>query len=171
MTRSRPHRPDPRLDLVLERTVDVPRELVWKAWTEPEHLKKWFTPAPWTTAECDVDLRPGGIFRTVMRSPEGQEHENVACYLEIVENETIVWTIALEPGYRPARQSPDALGSGCGVPAFTALITLEPHGTGTKYTAIAMHRDEAGRETHERMGFHDGWGTVLDQLVALVRTW
>ena len=50
-----------------------PRELVWKAWTMPEHLKKWFTPAPWQTVECEIDLRPGGIFRTVMRSPEGQD--------------------------------------------------------------------------------------------------
>ena len=49
MTRSNVHQPNPRLDLVLERIVDVPRELVWSAWTTPEHLKKWFTPAPWTT--------------------------------------------------------------------------------------------------------------------------
>lgn len=69
MTRSNPQQPDPKLDLVLERVVDVPRELVWKARTTPEHLKKWFTPAPWTTVDCEIDLRPGGIFRTVMRSP------------------------------------------------------------------------------------------------------
>jgi uncharacterized protein YndB with AHSA1/START domain len=168
MTRSQPYRPDPRLDLVLERTVDVPRELVWKAWTEPEHLKKWFTPAPWTTTECEIDLRPGGMFRTVMRSPEGQEFgEGASCYLEIVENEKLVWTNALEPGYRPARQSPQA---GDADLVFTAVITLEPHGTGTKYTAIAIHRDEAGRAKHEQMGFHEGWGAALDQLVALVKT-
>ena len=64
---------DSKLDLVLERVVDVPRELVWAAWTKPEHIMKWFTPAPWTTVDCEIDLRPGGIFRTVMRSPEGQE--------------------------------------------------------------------------------------------------
>jgi uncharacterized protein YndB with AHSA1/START domain len=64
---------DPRLDLLLQRVVDVPPELVWAAWTKPEHVKKWFTPAPWTTVDCEIDLRPGGIFRTVMRSPEGQE--------------------------------------------------------------------------------------------------
>ena len=50
-----------------------------RAWTTPEHLKKWFTPAPWTTVDCEIDLRPGGIFRTVMRSPEGQEFPNVGC--------------------------------------------------------------------------------------------
>lgn len=86
--------PDPKLDLVLERVVDVPRELVWKAWTTPEHLKKWFTRAPWTTVDCEMGLRPGGIFRTVMRSPEGENFPNAGCFLEIVQNEKLVWTSA-----------------------------------------------------------------------------
>ncbi len=150
---------NPDLDLVLERTVDVSPELVWLAWTRPEHLKKWFTPAPWTTAECEIDLRPGGIFRTVMRSPEGKEHENVGCYLEIVPQQRLVWTDALLPGFRPAPiQSHLPF-------RFTAVITIEPHGSGTKYTALAMHRDAEGRAKHEAMGFHAGWGKALDQLV------
>src|SRR5690606_3788808 len=77
---------NPELDLVLERVVDVPPELVWRAWTEPEHLKKWFTPAPWKTVDCEIDLRPGGIFRTVMEGPEGQRFSGSSCYLEVVEN-------------------------------------------------------------------------------------
>ena len=52
---------DPRLDLLLERVVDVPPDLVWTAWTVPAHVKKWFTPAPWKTVECEIDLRPGGM--------------------------------------------------------------------------------------------------------------
>ena len=95
---------DPKLDLVLERIVDASPELVWTAWTEPEHLEKWFTPAPWTTVDCEIDLRPGGLFRTVIRSPEGQDHPNVGCYLEIVPNRKLVWTDALEAGFRPSRQ-------------------------------------------------------------------
>jgi uncharacterized protein YndB with AHSA1/START domain len=62
---------NPRLDLLLERVVDVPPDLVWAAWTVPEHVKKWFTPAPWRTMDCEIDLRSGGIFRIVMRGPEG----------------------------------------------------------------------------------------------------
>ena len=92
---------DPSLDLVLERVVDVPPHLIWKAWTEPEHLVKWFTPKPWTTVDCEIDLRPGGLFRTVMRSPEGQNHENIGCYLDLVVNSRLVWTDMLGPGYRP----------------------------------------------------------------------
>jgi uncharacterized protein YndB with AHSA1/START domain len=158
MTRPNSHKPDPRLDLVLERIVDAPRELVWSAWTTPEHVKKWFTPAPWTTVDCEIDLRPGGIFRTVMRSPEGQEHPNVGCYLEVLKHEKLVWTDALAPGYRPAKN-----------PFFTAIITLEPQGKGTKYTAIAIHKDEEDCKKHETMGFRDGWGKALDQLVAVVK--
>jgi len=155
---------DPKLDLVLERIVDVPRELVWACWTRPEHIKEWFVPKPWTVAKCEIDLRPGGIFRTVMRSPEGEEFPNVGCYLEIVPNERLVWTVALLPGYRPAQNVV------FDVPPFTAVITMESRGKGTRYVATAMHRDEAGCRKHAEMGFHDGWGTVLDQLVVHAKT-
>lgn len=146
---------DPQRDLLLERIVDLPRELVWAAYTRPEHLMAWFCPLPWKTVECEIDLRPGGIFRAVMRSPEGQDHPHVGCYLEVVDNEKLVWTDALGPGYRPAA-----------TPFMTAFITLEAHGAGTKYTALVSHADEATRRKHEEMGFHQGWGIALDQLVA-----
>jgi len=149
---------DPRLDLLLERVVDVPRALVWAAWTQPEHLKKWFAPAPWTTVACQIDLRPGGTFHTVMRSPEGEDFPGTGCFLEVVPNERLVWTDALLPGYRPAPK-----------PFFTAIITLEDHAGGTRYRARALHKDDADRKTHEDMGFYDGWSKCLDQLVALMK--
>lgn len=150
---------NPQLDLVLERIVDVPRELVWKAWTTPEHVKKWFCPAPWSVSQCEIDLRPGGVFRTVMKSPEGEEHPHDGCYLEIVPGQKLIWTDALLPGYRPAEK-----------PFITAIIMLEDHGSGTKYTALVKHKDAATREEHEKMGFSMGWNTALDQLVALAKT-
>jgi uncharacterized protein YndB with AHSA1/START domain len=165
MTRPIIHKPDPKLDLVLERIVDVPKELVWTAWTRPEHLKKWFTPVPWQTVDCEIDLRPGGIFRTVMRGPEGQEFSNAGCYLEIVENEKLVWTGALGPGYRPRSSATTAA-----IPfLMTAVISLESLGGRTRYTALVIHGDEESRKKHEQMGFHDGWGKALDQLVALTK--
>lgn len=156
------YRPDPKLDLMLERVVDVPPELVWKAWTTPEMMKKWFTPAPWTTPEVEIDLRPGGIFRNVMESPEGERMNNGGSFLEVVPNERLVWTSALLPGFRPAPPRTD-------FPHFTAAILLAAEGRGTRYTAVVMHPTEAGCKQHESMGFHDGWGTALDQLVALVK--
>lgn len=159
------HQPDPTLDLVLERVVDVPPERVWAAWTTPEQLKQWFTPAPWSTVDCELDLRPGGIFRTVMRSPEGQEFPNEGCVLEVVPNEKFVWTGALAAGYRPHSREEESRFPF----TFTAVITLEPHGSGTRYTALAIHADAAGSAKHAEMGFHRGWGAALDQLVALAR--
>lgn len=152
-------KPDPKLDLVLERVVDVPRELVWAAWTKPEHIVHWFAPKPWTTTKCEVDLRPGGIFSFTMRSPEGKDFPNVGCVLEVVPQERLVWTDALLPGYRPSAK-----------PFFTAVIALKKQGKGTRYTATAIHRDEAGRKQHEAMGFHEGWGQCLDQLVDYSKT-
>ena len=154
-------RPDihPELDLILERVVDVRPELVWKAWTEPEHLKQWFTPKPWETVDCEIDLRPGGIFSTTMRSPEGEVMPaNPGCYLEVVENRKLVFTDALGPGYRPKSAA-----------FMTASILLEPEGSGTRYTAIAMHADPEAKKKHEEMGFLHGWGTALEQLVAYVK--
>jgi uncharacterized protein YndB with AHSA1/START domain len=156
---------DPKTDLVLERVVDVAPELVWKAWTTPEYLKQWFTPAPWKTVGCELDLKPGGRFHTVMESPEGQQFPNTGCFLEVVPNRRLTWTGALLPGYRPANLGAD-------VPfVFTAIIEIEPHGSGTKYTATVLHSTEDGRSKHEAMGFHQGWGAAFDQLVALAKSW
>jgi uncharacterized protein YndB with AHSA1/START domain len=155
---------DPKLDLVLERVFDAPPALVWRACTEPDRVKQWLAPAPWTTAECEIDLRPGGIFRFLMKSPDGKEESaNLCCFLEITKEQKLVWTNALAPGYRPA-------GSTEFVPLMTAIFTFEPNGTGTKYTARVVHKDEQDRKKHEEMGFHEGWGTCLDQLVAVTRT-
>ena len=153
------YKPDPALDLVIERYVDVAPALLWRAWTQPEHVKQWFTPAPWTTIDCAIDLRPGGSFVTRVRSPEGEEMPHVqACYLEVVENRKLVWTTALVPGFRPA-------GDAGEVPVITTMVLFKAKGKGTEYVAIAMHKDAAASKKHEEMGFFDGWGTVTEQMV------
>ena len=160
------HTPDPSLDLLLERTVDVPVELVWKAWTTPDLIKQWFAPRPWSTMECEIDLRPGGRFKTVMCNPEGQEFPGEGCILEVVENSKLVWTSAMGPGYRPYVSG---TGESHGGFVFTAIITLEAEGNQTKYSALVVHGDEESCKKHEAMGFYGGWATVLEQLVEVMQ--
>lgn len=150
---------DPRTDLILERVIPVSPENVWRAWTEPAQLKEWFAPKPWRVSHCEIELRPGGKFLTVMQSPEGDDMPaESGCFLEVVPNRRLVFTDALGPGFRPSPSS-----------FFTVHILLEPEGEGTRYTAIAMHAEPEEKQQHEDMGFETGWGTALDQLVELAR--
>ncbi|OYU43682.1 MAG: polyketide cyclase [Burkholderiales bacterium PBB4] len=162
----------PKLDLSFTRVIPVPRTQVWRAWTEPALLKPWFCPLPWKTVDCEIDLRPGGAFRTTMQSPEGQEFPNAGCYLQIVPQEKLVWTNALLPGFRPAMPSATC-GDNNAEFRFTATIELADTDTdtdtGTRYTATVIHADEAGCKKHAAMGFEAGWGAALDQLVAMIQ--
>ena len=156
---------NPKLDLKLERILEVPVEMVWKCYTTAKYLEKWFCPIPWKTTDYEIDLRPGGTFKFVMISPEGQEFPNLGCYLEVTKNEKLVWTNALVSDYRPA------LKPLYGADFFmTAKILLESQGKNTKYTAIINHKNEEDRNKHEKMGFHDGWSKTLDQLTTLSKT-
>ena len=155
-------------DLVLERTLDAPIDLVWKAYTDPEHLKQWFSPKPYEITECELELTPGGIFRIRMQGPDGFDtgHGNAGCVLEVVKGRKLSWTSALGPGYRPAE-----MGEGCESFPMTAIITFADAGNGkTAYKAVALHKNAADMETHEKMGFHEGWGTTAGQLEEYART-
>jgi uncharacterized protein YndB with AHSA1/START domain len=154
--------PNPELDLILERTVDVAPELVWKAWTTPELLVQWFAPKPWSTTSCEIDLQPGGKFDTTMRSPEGDEYPSSGCILVVEEGSRLVFTSGLGPGFRPQIAED-------GFP-FTAIISIEPDGSGTKYTATGIHADASSRKSHEDMGFAEGWGMALDQLLEVAKS-
>lgn len=149
-------------DLVLERIVPITAEQLWRGWTDPTVVTQWFTPAPWVTVEAEISPTPGGIFRTVMCGPDGERNEGSGCVLEAVENRRLVWTSALEPGFRPTVPSEGFL--------FTAILEFEPVQDGTLYRATARHATAADAAIHAEMGFHAGWGAALDQLVALYVT-
>ena len=155
-------------DLVLERTLDAPIDLVWEAFTNPQHIKQWFAPRPYQITECELDLRPGGIFRVRMVGPDNFDtgHGVPGCVLEVVDGNKLSWTSALGPGYRP-----NEMGEGCESFPFTAIVTLTDAGNGrTNYKAVALHKNAADRERHEQMGFQDGWGTCADQLGELAKS-
>ena len=76
--------------LLIERVFDAPRELVWRAWTEPEHFARWYGPHGFTVPTCEMDFRVGGEYSLVMRSPDGFEMRNYGVYKEIVPLERFV---------------------------------------------------------------------------------
>jgi uncharacterized protein YndB with AHSA1/START domain len=144
-------------ELVLTRIIDAPPEKVYSAWTDPELLKQWFAPLPWTISAVETDVRTGGTSFIVMRSPEGNEFPNSGVYLEVVENERLVFTDAYTKAWEPSEK-----------PFMTVIVTFENEDGKTKYTARARHWTAADRESHEKMGFHEGWGQCADQLADLV---
>lgn len=146
---------DPETDLSFTRVLKAPRAVLWECWTRPEHLMHFFVPKPHKVTSCDIDLRVGGRFNTTF-DVEGNEMTNKGVYLEVIDQQKLVFTDAYTEGWKPAPE-----------PFMTAILLLEDaEGGGTKYTAIARHRNSGSRKTHEEMGFYDGWGTVADQLDA-----
>ncbi len=144
-------------ELVLTRLIDAPREKLFRAWTRPELLKQWFTPLPYTTPVAELDVRPGGVGLVVMRDPQGNDYPSRGVYLEVAENERLVFTDAYTEAWEPSQK-----------PFMTVIVTFEDEAGKTRYTARVRHWTVADREAHEKMGFHEGWGKATDQLAALV---
>jgi len=143
-------------ELVLTRLMDAPPDKVYRASTEPELVKQWFAPAPWTIARAEMDVRPGGASLVVMRSPEGNEMPCPGVFLEVVPNRRLVFTDAYTGAWQPSAK-----------PFMTVIVTFEDEGGKTRYTARALHWTVDDREAHEKMGFHQGWGQCADQLAAV----
>jgi uncharacterized protein YndB with AHSA1/START domain len=150
---------DENRDLVLTRLINVPRAKLFRAWTEPELLKQWFTPRPYTTPIVELDVRPGGSNLIVMQSPEGTQFPNRGVYLEVVKNERLVFTDAYRVAWEPSVK-----------PFMTVIVTFEDQGGQTRYTALVRHWTVEDRINHEKMGFSQGWGVATDQLTALAAT-
>lgn len=144
-------------DLILTRLIDATPEKVYQAWTDPELLKRWFAPLPWTTPIVEADVRSGGANLIVMRSPDATDYPYEGVYLEVVKSQRLVFTNAYTKAWEPAAK-----------PFTTVILTFEPHAGMTKYTALVRHWSVADREAHEKMGFHQGWPICTEQLAALV---
>lgn len=153
---------NPDLDLSLDRVIRAPRKRVWDAWTDPASLAQWWIPAPLRCRVDELDVRAGGAFVTRM-SEDGDTfvpHLD-ACFLVVEDYERIVFTNALDSGWRPAKPQPVAM---------TAEVVLRDHPDGTDYRVIVRHGDPAARERHADLGFADGWGTVTAQLAQVAES-
>jgi uncharacterized protein YndB with AHSA1/START domain len=151
---------NPDLDLSLQRVIRASPATVWRAWTDPSRLERWWVPAP-TVARVDrLEVRPGGAFVTSM-SDDGDvfvAHMD-ASFLVVDEHERLAFTNAIDSQWRPRSPAPIAM---------TAEITFGEHREGTDYRVVVRHGDPAARARHEQLGFVDGWGSVTAQLATLV---
>lgn len=142
--------------LVLRRVLKAPRMKIYDCWTTPEHMVHWFMPKPHYLSDIEIELRPGGRYRSTMHV-DGQSFPSVGCVLDAVPGEKFVFTDMMGEDFQPL----DNVELG-----FTATIELRDHPDGTEYIATARHKTKADSDKHEAMGFSAGWGTVADQLEA-----
>jgi uncharacterized protein YndB with AHSA1/START domain len=145
---------------VITRVFDAPRELVFKAWTEPERLKRWWGPKGFTTPFCEIDLRPGGVFLYCMRSPEGHDHWGRGVYREIEAPERIVLTSSFadaQGNVVPATH----YGMGPEWPLETLLtVAFEEEAGKTRVTL----RYDGVPPGADRDGSQQGWSESLERL-------
>jgi uncharacterized protein YndB with AHSA1/START domain len=157
--------------LVITRLFDAPRELVWKAWTEPKYMAAWFGPTVMTNPVCKMDVRPGGAWRFVMRAPDGIEYPLKGVYREVVKPDRLVmtmdcsehpdeWHDLIDPN-RDKRSGRPALDLLC-------TVTFEEQGAKTKLTIHTLFAMPALRDVMVRMGMEQGWNESLDKLGELL---
>jgi uncharacterized protein YndB with AHSA1/START domain len=133
---------------------------VWQCWTEADLLEQWFCPKPWFVEDADLDVRPGGASRMTMCGLGGEAFPNQGVYLEVDEGKRLVFTDAFTSAWIPSGK------------AFMVgeILLADAPGGGTHYIARAHHWNEADRQEHVNMGFHEGWGKAADQLEALAKS-
>lgn len=157
-------------DLIFERMYDAPREMVFKAWTDPRELARWWGPACFTNPVCEVDLRPGGEYRIIMRSPDGVDYPVKGVYLEVVFPERLVMTDVVDDA--PANWH-EKLGKlrGQDTPAnmkAVLIVTFEDVGGKAKMTIVNRFDDILDRDANVQLGAVGGWSESFDKLETLL---
>jgi uncharacterized protein YndB with AHSA1/START domain len=130
--------------IIMTRMFDAPREKVWECFTKPEHVKRWFGGAGYSNPVCEMDVRPGGLWKHVMRTPDGQDYKMDFVYIEVKKPERLVWESV---GHGEKRAG--------GSPTCRQIITLEDHGAQTKWKLVAEFNSLADRDMAKSYGFAD----------------
>jgi uncharacterized protein YndB with AHSA1/START domain len=142
-------------DMTIVRVFDAPRRLVWKAWTEPQHLAKWFGPKSFTNPVCETDVRPGGTMRITMQGPEGTQYPMVAVYDEVIEPERLVWTTHVEHDGNVSFE-------------IRQVTTFAERDGKTEITLQAFILRATPESADALGGMTEGWSQSLDKLDALL---
>ncbi len=124
-------------EIVLTRTLNAPRELVFDAWTDPKHIAQWWGPNGFTTTNHDMDVRPGGVWRFVMRGPDGVDYKNKIVYIEIAKPERLVYSHGDEDGDEPP---------------FHVTVTFAEQGGKTHLTIRILFASAAQRDKNAEFG-------------------
>ncbi|PRX57393.1 SRPBCC domain-containing protein [Flagellimonas meridianipacifica] len=134
--------------LTLERTFNAPIDLVWEAWTQPEHVAKWWAPHGMDLEVIKHDFSVGGKWKYAMPMPDGNQFISEGVYSEIVPQKKIVTTA----DFRPMTEGVEL------------HIQFEKDGNQTKFTFSVIHETEEYCKQQEEMGFYNGWGSAFERL-------
>ena len=154
-------------EIVISRVFDAPRELVWQAWTDPEHLQRWFGPKGFTMSTCSMDLRPGGVFHYGMKSPDGHEMWGKWTFQEIVPPEKLVVIASFSDAQGGVTRHP--LSATWPLQTLSTTTFTEHAGKTTLTLRWAPdNATEAERQTFDssHASMTKGWGGTMEQLEA-----
>lgn len=143
-------------EVVITRVFDAPREVVFKAWTDPKQVQRWFGPRVFTNPVCELDVRPGGSWRVVMRGPDGTEYPAVGVYREVVPPERLVFT----------NNALDKEGNLL-LEGFTT-VTFEAQGAKTKLTLQTRAVGRVAIAPQMLAGMEAGWTQSLEKLAGVL---
>ena len=156
---------------VISRTFDAPRTLVWEAWTDSAHMAQWWGPRAFTNPTCELDVRPGGAYKIVMRGPDGTEYPITGVYREVVKPERLVMTMdcsghpaAWHDMVKPDRRNDETNPAG----ELLTTVTFEELDGQTKLTVQTRFGSVAIRDAMLKMGMTEGWSQSLDRLTELL---
>jgi uncharacterized protein YndB with AHSA1/START domain len=158
-------------DFVITRVFNAPRELMFRAWTEPRHMARWWGPHEFTNPVCDMDVRPGGAYRIVMRGADGTDYPITGVFREVVPPERLVltmdcsehpeaWHDLVQPNRRPDETNPAGV--------MLSTVTFEAVGAKTLLTVRMRLASPATRDAMLKMGMTEGWSQSLDRLEDLL---
>ncbi|GHO47848.1 SRPBCC domain-containing protein [Ktedonospora formicarum] len=146
-------------EFTVERQFAAPRALMFQIFTQPEHLKRWWAPQPFTVPTCTIDLRPGGIWHYSMRSPEGQDHWGLSVYREIVPSEKLSYTTTFADEHANPIE---------GMPEHLTTLTFTEEDGKTRVTALVQFSSAADLKVATGLGMLQGMNMTWDFLVTYV---